>query len=63
MIYPMIDSLLKKTDSKFTLTVIVSKRARQLISGAYKLTECDSENSVTIAANEFNESKISFTRT
>ena len=63
IIYPMIDILLKKVDNKFILSVIVAKRAKQLISGSHKLTKCDSKNPVTVAANELDEGRISFTRT
>ncbi len=63
IIYPMIDMLLKKVDNKFILSVIVAKRAKQLISGSQKLTKCDSKNPVTVAANELDEGRISFTRT
>jgi DNA-directed RNA polymerase subunit omega len=33
MLYPSIDSLIKKTDSKYTLVVAASKRARALREG------------------------------
>lgn len=63
MIYPTIGSLLKKTDSRYTLVIVVAKRARQLINGAHKLTKCNSEKPVTIAINEVNENMITYIRT
>lgn len=63
MIEPGINSLLDKVDSRYTLVVVAAKRARQLTEGANKLTECDSEKSVTIAINEIDEQKITYIRT
>ncbi|NLD47317.1 MAG: DNA-directed RNA polymerase subunit omega [Clostridiaceae bacterium] len=63
MIDPPISSLLEKVDSRYTLCILTGKRARQLINGANKLSECDSHKSVTIATNEINEDKITYVRT
>ncbi len=64
MIYPSMASLLSKVDnSRYTLVVATAKRARQLQDGAHKLTKCNSEKPVTIALNEINDDKISYTRT
>ncbi|MDQ2084995.1 DNA-directed RNA polymerase subunit omega [Herbivorax sp. ANBcel31] len=63
MIEPAIGSLLEKVDSRYTLVVATAKRARQLTEGAHKLTECQSEKSVTIAVNEIDEKKITYIRT
>lgn len=60
---PSITSLLEKVDDRFSLCIIAGKRARQLISGARKLTNCSSKNAVTIAVNEINENKITYVRT
>ena len=62
MIDPSIGSLLTKVDSRYTLCILVGKRARQLTNGAHKLTKCDSNKSVTIATNEINESMITYSR-
>jgi len=62
MIYPTLSSLMEKVDSKYTLVVAVSKRARQLVDGQPKLTKIDSNKPVTIAINEINENKIMFER-
>jgi DNA-directed RNA polymerase omega subunit len=58
MINPPIDSLLKKSENKYSLCNIAGKRARQLVLGAPKLIKCDAYNEVTVAANEINEDKI-----
>lgn len=63
MIGPSINSLLEKVDSRYTLCIITGNRARQLINGAHKLTNCSSKNAVTVAINEINENKITYVRT
>ena len=39
MMYPSIDSLTSKYDSKYTIAVASAKRARQLVEGAKALVE------------------------
>ncbi len=34
MLYPSIDKLMSKADSKYTLVILAAKRARQLLEGA-----------------------------
>jgi len=63
MVEPPIGSLLEKADNRFTLCIITGKRARQLIDGAHKLTNCTSHNPITVAINEINENMITFVRT
>jgi DNA-directed RNA polymerase subunit omega len=63
MIDPSISSLLEKVDSRYTLCILAGKRARQLTDGANKLTMSNSQKAVSIAANEINENKITYTRT
>jgi DNA-directed RNA polymerase subunit omega len=63
MIYPSINDLMKKVDSRYTLVVETAKRARQLADGAPKLTKCNSEKEVTIAIHEIAEDKITYART
>ena len=63
MIDPAISSLLEKVDSRYTLCILVGKRARQLTNGAHKLTKCNSQKAVTIATNEINENMITYVRT
>lgn len=62
MIYPTLKALLQKVDSKYTLVVAVSKRARQIVEGQPKLTKVHSSKPVTIAVNEIAEGKIGYER-
>lgn len=62
MIFPSIGSLLEKVDSRYTLVIVTSKRARQLVDGAPKLVKCSSEKPVTIAIHEIDENKITYIR-
>lgn len=63
MINPPISELMKKVDCRYTLCVLVAKRARQLLAGAYPLVRSASEKPVTIAASEVNEGKLVYVRT
>jgi DNA-directed RNA polymerase subunit omega len=63
MVEPALSDLMKKTDCRYTLVIEAAKRARQLTSGAKKLTETTSINSVTIAVKEISEDKITYLRT
>ncbi|MDF2839646.1 MAG: DNA-directed polymerase subunit omega [Clostridia bacterium] len=62
MIYPTLKHLLEKVDSKYTLVVAVSKRARQIVDGQPKLTKTASNKPVTVAVNEIAEGKVSYVR-
>ena len=63
MIYPSIDKLMHKADSKYTLVVAASKRARRIQDGAEKLVTIQTNKNVTVALNEISEDKVSFVRT
>jgi len=58
MIEPSINALLKKTENLYVLCNFAGRRARQLVDGAQKLTDCDAYSEVTVATNEINENKI-----
>ena len=60
MLYPSIDEIRTKVDSKYTLVVLATKRARDIIEGMPKLTEADVEKPVSIAANEIAEDLITY---
>lgn len=62
MIYPTLKELLEKVDSKFTLVVAVSKRARQIVEGQPKLTKSASNKPVTVAINEIAEGLLTYER-
>ncbi|MGI6707026.1 MAG: DNA-directed RNA polymerase subunit omega [Clostridia bacterium] len=63
MIYPPLNELMDKVDSRYTLVVQTAKRARELVDGAKKLTDVESTKSVTIAIHEIYEDKITYERT
>lgn len=63
MIYPSIDEMLEKVDSKYTLVSIASKRARQLKeNGDLLITRPISHKHVGISLEELHAGKISFQR-
>lgn len=62
MLYPSINDLLKNVDSRYTLVLLVSKRARQIVDGANPLVEPQSIKSVSIAVQEVAEGKVTYTR-
>ena len=62
LLYPAINELNKKTDSRYTLVILTAKRARDLIANKPKLTDCDAERPVTIAAYEISEDLITYKR-
>lgn len=53
-----LDVLLNKVDSKYTLVVLVAKRAREILTGSEPLVECKSSKPVTIALEEIVQEKI-----
>ena len=55
MLYPSINKIRTKVDSRYTLVILAAKRARDIIEGMPKLTEADVEKPVSIAANEIAE--------
>ena len=60
MLYPSINKIREKADSRYTLVVLAAKRSRDIIEGMPKLTEADVENPVSIAANEIAEDLITY---
>lgn len=63
MIYPSIDKLLEKVDSKYTLVSIASKRARQMRESSEFLIEKPvSHKYVGTALEEMHAGKIEFER-
>ncbi|HOW45385.1 MAG TPA: DNA-directed RNA polymerase subunit omega [Candidatus Aminicenantes bacterium] len=47
-------------DSKFRLAILVARRAKQLLNGAHRKVEIKSDNSLTVAMEEFRQGKIDF---
>ena len=62
MLYPSINELLKKVDSRYTLVVEVSKRARELVDGDDRLVIVREEKPVSIATHEVYNDKIKYVR-
>ncbi|MTI47730.1 DNA-directed RNA polymerase subunit omega [Sporosalibacterium faouarense] len=62
MLYPSMNELLKKVDSRYTLVMLASKRARQLVDGDEALVEVDTNKPVTVAIHEINEDKVEYTK-
>ena len=62
MLYPSINHLLEKVDSRYTLVVAAAKRAREIIDGNPILTKVNSSKPVTIATYEIAEGKIQYKR-
>lgn len=58
MMYPSIDSLSSKYDSRYTIAVAAAKRARQLVEGAPKLVDIKTSKPVSIALFELDAGKI-----
>ena len=62
MLYPSIDELKKKVDSRYTLVMLASKRARDLIDGYPELVNIDVNKPVSIATEEIAADMISYSR-
>ena len=63
MINPSIVDLLKKVEDRYSLVIVTSRRARQIIDGSQVLTNNPSKKPLTIAVNEVNEGAISYHKT
>ena len=62
LLYPAIDVLKTKVDSKYTLVVLAAKRARDLIDGKPMLTISEVEKPISVATKEISEDFISYKR-
>lgn len=60
MINPSVIDLLKKVEDRYSLVIVTSKRARQIIDGSKELVETDSKKPLTIAINEVNEGLVGY---
>lgn len=58
MLNPSINKLMSKVDSRYTLVIAASKRAREIIDGDEKLIKVDSHKPVTIATYEIAEDAV-----
>ena len=62
MLYPSINEIRKKADSRYTLVILAAKRARDIIDGKPILADVDIGRPVSIAANEIAEDLITYSR-
>jgi len=62
VIYPSIDTLINKVDSKYTLVIAAAKRARMLNEGARRMVDSHSMKDVSIALEEISMGKIGYER-
>ncbi len=62
MIYPSLDHLLKKVDSKYTLVVLTARRAREVVAGDHSMVPSKSNKAVTIALEEIGADKVTYER-
>ena len=62
LLYPSINKLRDKTDSRYSLVIVAAKRARDIVDGKPALTEEVSERPVSQAAKEIAGEMITYTR-
>ncbi len=62
MLYPSINKIRKKADSRYTLVILAAKRARDLIDGKPALEEVDIDRPVSIAAHEIADDLLTYSR-
>lgn len=62
MLYPSINLLKTKVDSRYTLVIMAAKRARDLVDGKPKLTLMENNKPVSIATYEISDDLISYRR-
>lgn len=62
LVKPPLEKLLPKVENRYTLAILVAKRARQLVDGAMPLMHTDSPNFVTVACEELGSNRISCVR-
>lgn len=60
MINPSVVDLLEKVHDRYSLVILTSKRARQLIEGASPKISINSNKSLTIAINEVDQNAIEY---
>lgn len=58
MLYPSINEIKHKADSRYTLVILAAKRARDIVDGKPPLVSCKVNRPVSIAAKEINEDMI-----
>ena len=62
LLYPSINTLRDKTDSRYSLVILAAKRARDIVDGKPSLTDEESERPVSQAAKEIADDMITYRR-
>lgn len=62
MLNPSFRELASRGDSRYTLVILASKRAREIVEGGKPLIETDSIKPVSIAIEEIMADKITYKR-
>ena len=62
LLYPSVNKLQEKTDSRYSLCILTAKRARDIIDCMAVLTEEESERPVSQAAREVADDLITYRR-
>ncbi len=62
MLYPSINDLRSKVDSKYTLVSLAAKRARDLIEGMPVLADASIDKPVSVATEEIAADLITYSR-
>lgn len=60
MINPSVVDLLQKVEDRYSLVIVTSRRARQIIDGSEPLTTNPSKKPLTMAVNEVNEGLVTY---
>ena len=58
LLYPSVNALQQKTDSRYSLVILTAKRARDIVDGKRAITEEECERPVSQAAKEIAEDLI-----
>lgn len=62
LLYPSINKLQEKTDSRYSLVILTAKRARDIIDGKPILTDEESERPISQAAKEVAADLVTYRR-
>ena len=62
LLYPPIDEIKLKADSRYTLVIMAAKRARDLVAEKPALVEIDNNVPISIAAEEIVGGEITYRR-
>ena len=62
LLYPSVNKLQEKADSRYSLVILAAKRARDIVDGKPALTEDESERPVSQACREIADDLITYER-